>query len=230
MINATRPGYQGQVAPSEAPAYFPPRGTCDRVNVSRLPPPASCRLASSRGITVYWLLPPIVSSVQARRERLGFDRPYRDVVRGDAGSVPERDGHRWPARRLPAGVFVDPSHCDARGAAALQRRRCGGAPPTPTPMGSMGRLAEIPAVATPLEDMEQLRNAGAEGRRPAGVAVARVDEDARRVVGVQAIDDRHVRELSQRRRTTSRYGAVEPESLATCLDAGDDRRQEPSRP
>jgi hypothetical protein len=39
------------------------------------------RLARARGVTVYWLLPPVRPEIQARRDESGMDRGYTEALR-----------------------------------------------------------------------------------------------------------------------------------------------------
>lgn len=76
-------------------------------------------LAASRGVRVYWLLPPAAPAVQEERDRSGADDRYTRFVARLQAAFPalvvldaRRSGYE-------AGRFIDPIHLDARGAAAL---------------------------------------------------------------------------------------------------------------
>ena len=76
-------------------------------------------LAESRGIAVYWLIPPILPRVQARREQLGTDAAFSDFV--------ARVQARHPKLRVIDGrhsgygpaLFLDGAHLNSRGASAF---------------------------------------------------------------------------------------------------------------
>jgi hypothetical protein len=83
------------------------------------------KLALSRGIAVYWLIPPMLPEVQTRRDALGLD----DRHTGNLRTI-----HSWlpgvvvlDARHsgYPATDFFDPIHLNARGAARLSAEIAG---------------------------------------------------------------------------------------------------------
>src|SRR5579864_3239364 len=57
--------------------YFPDKWSCDSVNYSYIF--RVLKLAAQHDILVFWLLPPIVPSVQARRELMGLDERYLQI-------------------------------------------------------------------------------------------------------------------------------------------------------
>ena len=90
---------------------------CHRVNalyVDRL-----LALAASRGVAVYWVIPPLSPGLQARRERSGVDAAYLDFVRSMQARHPGLtvvDGRR---SGYGAGSFADASHLNGPGAMAF---------------------------------------------------------------------------------------------------------------
>jgi hypothetical protein len=76
-------------------------------------------LAASQRLAVFWLIPPVSPAWQAECERLGHDVRYTQFVRTIVASYPNLvvvDGRRAGYERP---VFVDPTHLNALGAAAL---------------------------------------------------------------------------------------------------------------
>jgi hypothetical protein len=152
MINTPNPRFTGQVPPTESGVYFPSSWERDRVSAAYVR--RFLRLAAMRGVPVYWLLPPIVPEVQARREALGLDAQWIAFVRATIAPFPNVtvvDGRH--SGYIPS-VFVDPAHLDGRGAAALSaglgevvRRR-------PGPRRWVSLPAYRPALET-LEDVER---------------------------------------------------------------------------
>jgi hypothetical protein len=80
------------------------------------------RLAAARGIRVFWLLPPLASALQARREQAGAEAKFEALIRTFQTRHPEVVTV-LDARRLayaPA-MFVDATHVSGKGAIALSR-------------------------------------------------------------------------------------------------------------
>jgi hypothetical protein len=76
-------------------------------------------LARSRGIPVYWLLPPIRPDAQSHCERTGLDGRFArfvEAMRSEFPGLVVLDGRR---SGYGAEVHVDPVHLDRRGAASL---------------------------------------------------------------------------------------------------------------
>jgi hypothetical protein len=97
--------------------YLQPFWSCHRVNeayIRRL-----LALARSRGIRVFWVIPPIHPRNQARREEIGTDRDYTRFVRLWQERFPDLtviDGRR---SGFPSSRYIDGAHLDAVGAEAL---------------------------------------------------------------------------------------------------------------
>jgi lysophospholipase L1-like esterase len=76
-------------------------------------------LAAARRIRVYWLLTPVTPEMQRERDRTGADARFSRFVASWQERCPGLvvlDGRR---SGYGTGLFVDPIHLDARGAAAL---------------------------------------------------------------------------------------------------------------
>ena len=90
----------------------------DRSNAAGLN--ALMGLAESRRIPVFWLLPPIAPSLQARRDRSGAEAGYEEFIRTFVTRYPRTltilDA-RW--RQFSTSNFVDETHLNKNGAAAL---------------------------------------------------------------------------------------------------------------
>jgi hypothetical protein len=77
------------------------------------------RLASSRGVQVYWIVPPFHPRLSGRRERLGLEARYSEFIRAAQSLFPEvivLDGRR---SGYGAALFSDATHLDREGAYAL---------------------------------------------------------------------------------------------------------------
>jgi hypothetical protein len=104
------------VIPDNAPIK-PGTWRCDPVNAQYVR--RFLELAASRGITVYWLLPPVTPGTLSHWVHSGDERLYVDFVRGEQARFPNLvvlDG-RYSGYERP--VFVDGVHLDRDGAAAL---------------------------------------------------------------------------------------------------------------
>lgn len=96
---------------------FPKDWKCRRINALYIH--KFIDLALSRGVRIYWLLPPVAPSTQEKSERLGLDRRYEAFVRSVAGGRPGLivvDGRH---SGYGQDLHVDPIHLDRRGASAL---------------------------------------------------------------------------------------------------------------
>jgi hypothetical protein len=74
-------------------------------------------LAGSRGIPVFWLVPPAVPEVLARHERVGTDRAFTRFARQVQARFPNVVVIDGRYAGYPPSVFIDPTHLDCRGAA-----------------------------------------------------------------------------------------------------------------
>jgi hypothetical protein len=158
----------------EGQNYLPGGWACHPVNalyVERL-----LDLAGSRGVRVFWLLPPVQPEVQARRDRGGLSADYERFVRGLAerhANLVVLDGRH---AGFPPAAMSDMTHLNRLGALAFSESvaealgtRLEGAGPGDRWV-ALGPYREPPADLA-VEDVDQsaraLRQAGAEraGRR-----------------------------------------------------------------
>jgi hypothetical protein len=115
MINGQRP-WSG-TPPNQIAALLPDRFSVNPTQAAYLG--EFFRLAAARDIRVYWIIPPISPELLRAREERGLDLAYTRWVESVATRHPEvvvLDGRR---SKFEHDVFVDPSHLDYRGAAAL---------------------------------------------------------------------------------------------------------------
>ncbi|AGA26241.1 hypothetical protein [Singulisphaera acidiphila] len=140
--------------------YFPTNWSCHPVNdvyVRRL-----LALAASRGIRVFWLLPPIQPVLQQRCERNGFDARHLDFVRGFQAEFPNVTVLDGRHANYDPDVFFDPHHLARDGAAvfsfdvAMTLRR------SIHSDRALPRWVDLPSygkrrIDGPLEDVEQSR-------------------------------------------------------------------------
>lgn len=111
------PAFNGNVAESEHQALLSDRFWCHRVNrryIQRF-----LDLAESRGIRVYWLLPPVSPALQARRDASGAEAKFERFIRAIQARHPRlvvldarRSGYEVP-------VFQDARHLVADGTLTL---------------------------------------------------------------------------------------------------------------
>jgi hypothetical protein len=80
------------------------------------------RLASERHIRVFWLLPPLSSALQARRDESGAEARHEGFIRSYQRRFPETLTVLDSRRSVyPPAMFVDATHLGGRGALALSR-------------------------------------------------------------------------------------------------------------
>jgi hypothetical protein len=97
--------------------FFPADWTPQRVNLDYLH--RVLALARDEGLTVYWLIPPVIPALQAAKERSGFEARYLALVRSCLERYPNLvviDGSR---AGYDPGVFHNPTHLGREGAFAL---------------------------------------------------------------------------------------------------------------
>ncbi len=120
-------------------------------------------LSAARGVPVFWLLPPVSPSRQARRERSGLDEGYTRFVRETAARHPNvvvLDARRSGYAR---DLFADPTHLHRRGAVALSAAVADVLAPRLAVAPATGpRWIDLPAprgrpIQVALEEMEQSR-------------------------------------------------------------------------
>ena len=107
----------GALPPSEQLVCYPAAWTSNPANLAYLG--KFLTLARSRGITVFFLIPPIHPGVQAERERRGQDATYEALIRKVHDAYPNVvvvDGRH---AGFGHGAFADAHHLDLGGATAL---------------------------------------------------------------------------------------------------------------
>ncbi|HWE37491.1 MAG TPA: hypothetical protein VG406_13055 [Isosphaeraceae bacterium] len=125
-------------------------------------------LARSRGVRVYWLLPPIVPEAQARRDRLGVEAAQERFIDGMLAEFPDVVVLDARHSGYESALFWDPIHLDRHGATALS---VGVA--MAVERGAQGRWVALPSyrprpiLERAVEDIEQSRLA-IHDRDPAG--------------------------------------------------------------
>jgi hypothetical protein len=131
-------------------------------------------LAASREVPVFWLLPPVSPSRQARRDRSGLDEGYTRFVRETAARYPNvvvLDARRSGYAR---DLFADPTHLHRVGAVELSAAVADALAPRLAGASATGpRWIDLPpfrgrTIDVALEEMEQSRLAvgGAPGTVP----------------------------------------------------------------
>jgi hypothetical protein len=150
--------YNGEITPHLANIYLQPYWSCDRLNERYLR--RLLELCASKDIQVYWLIPPMIPSLQFLREQIGRDGAYTAFVKKMQGKYPgmvvldaRHSGYQHP-------VFFDAAHLDYPGAvtfsAEVGRILRASLPPA---IGDP-RWVDLPAyrdraIDAPLEDMAQ---------------------------------------------------------------------------
>jgi hypothetical protein len=74
-------------------------------------------LAESRGIPVFWLIPPMVPALQAHHEQSGTDVAFTRFARRVQERFPRVVVIDGRYAGYPSSVFIDPTHLDCQGAA-----------------------------------------------------------------------------------------------------------------
>ncbi len=109
--------YQGDLSSPMAAGFLPESWACDPVNEAYIY--RMLDLARSRGITVYWLIPPVTPELQARREQRGLDALYARFARGFLDCYPNLVVLDAQRSGYGASVFLDQAHLDRQGACTL---------------------------------------------------------------------------------------------------------------
>jgi hypothetical protein len=158
---ARNPYYTGKVELSDL-SLFPPNWQVRRASEWYLT--RFLELAESRGIPVFWLLPPITPASQAKREELGLDAAFTSFVRSVQARHPDVvvvDGRR---AGYPHTVYIDGAHLDRLGSTRLSADLAevmAGALDRP---GRSPRWVDLPAFrdrseGVALEDLDESRRA-----------------------------------------------------------------------
>ena len=147
--------YNGEVTPHLEGMYLNPNWSCDRLNERYLR--RILDLCSARGIRVYWLIPPLAPTLQARREQLGLDAAYTRFTKRIQRAYPDvivldtrRSGYDSP-------VFWDAAHLDIPGAVTLSAEVGRILRPEPGPSAGKSRWIDLPTyryrpIEAPLEE------------------------------------------------------------------------------
>ena len=111
-------GYHGELSPEIEGRLHPSAFFVDRSNAEGIE--RALRLATERGIRVFWLLPPLSAGLEAMRDRSGSEARFEQWVRSYQAKYP-RLVTVLDARRVVSDptMFVDATHLGGRGAIAL---------------------------------------------------------------------------------------------------------------
>jgi hypothetical protein len=118
-VAARNPGFTGALGPDSDAKYLTGAFYCHRVNLDYIH--RFFTLAESRGIRVYWLLPPLTPALQARREQQGAEMAYVHFARSLQTRYPSLTILDARHAGYAHTVFVDPTHLDRHGASTLSR-------------------------------------------------------------------------------------------------------------
>jgi hypothetical protein len=116
-LASKNPAFLGKVSEKAHKNLFSDYWKCHKINARYLE--RFLDLAGSKGVRVYWLLPPISPELQARRDQSGVDARHTEFVKSVIAhhqNVIVIDGRRAGYDHT---VFVDPAHLDGDGAVAL---------------------------------------------------------------------------------------------------------------
>lgn len=157
------PAWGGEPTESDHAKHLSDRFWCHPINrayVGRF-----LALAGSRGIRVYWLLPPVSPKIQGRRLASGADAKYtrfvRDMARDHSGVV-VLDAR---SSAYDHTKFVDPIHLTGKGAVALTSDVADAIAGARSPWVVLPPYRDK-TPRRPFEDLEQSRAAILEGRGP----------------------------------------------------------------
>jgi hypothetical protein len=109
--------YQGEVTPYLEGMYLNPYWSANPINVRYLR--RLLDLCGSQKIQVYWLIPPLVPGLQARRESAGLEDSYNRFTRRIQRSYPDLVVLDARKSGYDAPVFSDAAHLDFSGAVTL---------------------------------------------------------------------------------------------------------------
>jgi hypothetical protein len=109
--------YQGEVAPFLEMMYLNSKWSSDPLNEGYLR--RILGLCSSRGIRVYWLIPPMAPALQSRREQQGLDAAYTHFVEKIQSVYPDVVVMDSRHSGYDASLFRDAAHLDHPGAGVL---------------------------------------------------------------------------------------------------------------
>ena len=108
------PNYQGGIDPNNK-QLLPDAWQADPLVATYLE--RFFALAETRGIPVFWLIPPTVPALQARHEHQGIDVAFTRFARQVQARFPHVVVIDGRYAGYPYSVFIDPTHLDYQGAA-----------------------------------------------------------------------------------------------------------------
>jgi hypothetical protein len=111
-----RVGYDGKVDLND-PALFPGAWACDAVSERYIH--KFLELAETHAIPVFWLIPPISPATGSRREEIGAELAYTRFVKATTARHPNVSVIDARPAGYPLDSFVDSTHLNRFGAAAL---------------------------------------------------------------------------------------------------------------
>lgn len=117
QLSPPNPSFSGVPTEKDQKDYMTTKWWCDKIN--RLYIERFLELARSRGITVFWLAPPISPKLQAERERGGSDRAHTKFIADFGRRFPNLIVLDGRGSGFPKSRFVDLVHLDRDGAPAL---------------------------------------------------------------------------------------------------------------
>jgi hypothetical protein len=118
-VASKNPAFNGVVGPDDDKKLLTHIFHCHRVNAEYVR--RTFALAESRGIRVYWLLPPLSPQLQAHREQAGAEAGYVRFARSLQGRYPGVTVLDGRHSGYDHTLFVDASHLDGQGAYTLSR-------------------------------------------------------------------------------------------------------------
>jgi hypothetical protein len=158
FVNRRGIAYDGVVGPYLEAIYLQPQWSCDKLNECYLR--RLLDLCASKQIQVYWLIPPVIPSLQARREQMGNDGAYTRFTKRIQKEYPgvvvldsRRSDYQPP-------VFFDAAHLDFPGAVTFSAEVGRILKTNLANRGEPGRWIDLPAYRdrvsdAPLEDLAQ---------------------------------------------------------------------------
>ncbi|MDX2035741.1 MAG: hypothetical protein SFX72_03745 [Isosphaeraceae bacterium] len=114
-----RPEYRGEVSEADIERLSARRFWCNRLNMKAIE--RTIRLATDRGIRVYWLLCPVTPALREVRVASGSESKETAFVEGFLGRFPGLTVIDARESGLPSDCFVDPIHTSGRGALRLTK-------------------------------------------------------------------------------------------------------------
>ena len=117
IVMPRNPSYRGEIAPHFAAGWLADGWRCHPTNARYVR--RFLDLAASRGIPVYWVIPPLSPGLQGARERKGLDASFGAFARSFLPTCPNLVVLDARHCGYAQNVFTDAAHLDREGAAAL---------------------------------------------------------------------------------------------------------------